>query len=53
MHSYIWYELPIPDSAIQTIHRIAKKEKQLAIFDGKLQFEWSDRTIIQDLDNDD
>ena len=48
MHSYIWNEVPITEGAIQAVHDMAKKEKQSPLFDGELQFEWSDGINIDD-----
>jgi hypothetical protein len=41
MHSYIWDEIPISGSAIATVERLAKTEKQPEIVNGDLLFEWN------------
>ena len=41
IHGYQWQELPISEEVIDRVHYLAKEEKQPALINGELLFEWN------------
>lgn len=48
LHAYHWEEIPISDEVIDRVHYLAKEEKQPALVNGQLIFEWDTGRPIQD-----
>lgn len=48
LHAYHWQEIPISDKVIDRVHHLAKEEKQPAIVNRELVFEWDLGSPIQD-----
>ena len=52
LNSFVWKEVPIPDSVIASIEKRAKIEKQPEVKNGNLHFEWRYGMLEDDIEDD-